>query len=273
MSKLRSLSTAFWSDPFVEGLKPIQKLLFIYLITNEKTNMLGVYELSIKKMSFETGMTEETIEKALKEFETLGKVIYKNNYVILVNFMKHQNYNTNMKKSAIDAYNELPSELKDSEIKVSKSNPLEGFKTLLNHYQRLSKIEVEYEDEYEVEYEDEKEAEKFSDEIKNFTGTLFKLFPENITDKLNNKDKYGWIDTVNKLIKLDKFSKEQIYKAVKDGRRDEFWNKQFLSLNKLRKKNKDGIKYINVFLNLVPVTVERKRPELKPLTLLEDDKN
>ena len=36
MSKLRSVSTAFWSDPFIEDLNPAQKLLFLYLITNEK---------------------------------------------------------------------------------------------------------------------------------------------------------------------------------------------------------------------------------------------
>ena len=53
MSKLRSVNTAFWSDPWVEDLTPSEKLLYIYFITNEKTNMLGIYELSIKKISFE----------------------------------------------------------------------------------------------------------------------------------------------------------------------------------------------------------------------------
>ena len=53
MSKLRSLNTAFWSDTWVEDLEPLKKLLFIYLVTNDKTNMLGIYEASIKKISFD----------------------------------------------------------------------------------------------------------------------------------------------------------------------------------------------------------------------------
>ncbi len=91
---------------------------------------------------------------------------------------------------------------------------------------------------------------KISDEIKNFTASLSKLFPENIITKLTDSQKRNWIDTIDKLIRIDKFTKQQIEKAIKAGRKDEFWSKQFLSMNKLRKLNKDDIKYINVFLNL-----------------------
>lgn len=155
MSKLRSVSTAFWSDTFIEELSPNEKLLFLYLITNDKTNMLGIYELSIKKMSFDTGIDKDIILKALKKFEILSKVKYVKNHIVLVNFMKHQNYNTNMKKSAIDIYNELPNELKNSELSISKDNPLEGFERLSNHYGMVSKEEVELELEYEIEEEKE----------------------------------------------------------------------------------------------------------------------
>lgn len=161
MSKLRSLSTSFWSDPFIEDLTPSQKLLFIYLITNDKTNMLGIYESSIKKISFETGIKKEDINNALKAFERVGKVKYINNYVILTNYMKHQNYNTNMKKSAIDIYNNLPKELKNKDLIIDKSNPLKGFQSLLNHFGMVRKVEVEY----ELEIEDEKEV---NDILNNF---------------------------------------------------------------------------------------------------------
>ncbi len=101
MSKLRSVSTGFWSDPFIEDLTPSEKLLFLYLITNEKTNMLGIYEASLKKISFETGLNKDVVLNGLKAFESIGKVRYVDNYVIIVNYMKHQNFNTNMKKYEI----------------------------------------------------------------------------------------------------------------------------------------------------------------------------
>ena len=122
--------------------------------------MLGIYESSIKKISFETGIKRDDIEKALKEFERLKKVKYVNNYVILINYMKHQNFNTNMKKSAIDVYNSLPNELKVKGVTISKSNPLEGFETLLNCFAMVRKVEVEYEVESEKESKDEYKKEK-----------------------------------------------------------------------------------------------------------------
>ena len=155
MGKLRSVSTDFWSDPFIEDLKPDEKLVFIYLITNSKTNMLGIYESSISKMSFETGVEKKRLETILKGFEGLGKVKYQNNYVILTNYLKHQNFNTNMKKSAIDCYNGLPNSLKSSDLRISKDNPLEGFERLSNHYGMVPKVEVEVEYEDELEDEDE----------------------------------------------------------------------------------------------------------------------
>jgi len=170
MSKLRSVSTAFWSDPFIEDLTPNHKLLFLYLVTNEKTNMLGIYESSIKKISFETGLKKDDVLKGLKEFEKVNKVKYINNYVILINFMKHQKFNTNMKKSAIDIYNNLPKELKDSTITVCKSNPSKGFESLLKCFGMVSKVEVEVEDEIETKEEDENKSLPFS-----FYNSLLKL--------------------------------------------------------------------------------------------------
>ena len=87
MSKLRSLNTAFWSDTWVEELEPMQKLLFIYLVTNEKTNMLGIYEASVKKISFETGIVPLVVKTYLKDFEKAEKVKYIDNRVILINYM------------------------------------------------------------------------------------------------------------------------------------------------------------------------------------------
>ena len=172
MSKLRSVSTAFWSDPFIEELTPSEKLLFLYLVTNEKTNMLGIYEASIKKISFETGINKETVTKALKGFESLNKVKYLNNYVILVNFMKHQNFNTNMKKSAIDIFNALPKDLKMGDLVLDRLKPSKAFETLLNHYGMVRKVEVEVEVEDEVEYEIEVKGEEEKHPLQIFINNL-----------------------------------------------------------------------------------------------------
>lgn len=220
MSKLRSVSTAFWSDPFIEDLTPSEKLLFLYLITNDKTNMLGIYEVSIKKISFDTGLNKDIIEKSLKEFERLSKVKYVKNHIVLVNFMKHQNYNTNMKKSAIDIYNELPNELKDSELSISKENPIKGFESLLNHYGMVSKYEVE--DETEIEDKEEVEDKKANLEIRTlaFKETLIPFKQKYSIDML--KDFFGYWTEPNKSNTKLKFELQQTWSI---SRRLETWAK------------------------------------------------
>lgn len=211
MSKLRSVSTAFWSDPFIEDLTPSEKLLFLYLITNDKTNMLGIYEVSIKKISFDTGLNKDIIEKALKEFERLSKVKYIKNHVVLVNFMKHQNYNTNMKKSAIDIYNALPKDLKDNDLDISKDNPLKGFESLLNHYGMVSKYEVEEEVEEELETKKESSInwQSLLSFLNNTLNKKYKAFPDSVKKSYEARLKEG-------------FTKENIMMAIEKASKDEF---------------------------------------------------
>lgn len=79
---------------------------------------------------------------------------------------------------------------------------------------------------------------------------LFNQVIENFTEDLRPKtlkQKADWIDTIDKLVRIDKFTSEQITEVIKFAREDSFWQTNFLSILKLRKKNKEGIIYFNVF--------------------------
>jgi hypothetical protein len=202
MSKLRSVSTAFWSDPFIEDLSANEKLLFLYFITNDKTNMLGIYEVSIKKISFDTGLNSEIINSSLKKFELLCKVRYVNNHIILVNYIKHQKFNPNMKKSAVDVYNSLP-----EDIKILGINTLEkteqGFETLCKGFGMVRKDEAKVETKDEAKDKDEIEIfnvldlEIFEAEIIEYSFTDFwELYPNKTNKKLAE-------------VKFNKLTKEQ----------------------------------------------------------------
>lgn len=54
------------------------------------------------------------------------------------------------------------------------------------------------------------------------------------------------------LLRLDKYSKEEIVNAISWARADEFWSKNFLSPLKLRSNDKNGVKYIDRFLVKAP---------------------
>ncbi len=83
----------------------------------------------------------------------------------------------------------------------------------------------------------------YSKEVNDCFNNCLNYFPEH----LQPKNKNSWLDTIEKLNRIDNIPFEIIEEIVKKTREDNFWSKNFLSLNKLRDKNKDGIKYIIVF--------------------------
>lgn len=89
MAKERMINTRIWSDTWVSGLDPLEKLLFMYFLTNTYTNISGIYELPMKVAAVETGIDPSMFEKMLPHLEP--KVIYKHGWVILPNFPKYQN--------------------------------------------------------------------------------------------------------------------------------------------------------------------------------------
>lgn len=146
----RSISTEIWADTWFESLKGDEKLIFLYLLTNERTNMLGIYEISIRKISFETGIKTESIRKALERFESDSKVKYTDDcFIIIKNFLKQQSFNTNMMRSAVSKYNELPKSIKTIHIEILDNDINEAFESVLKAlegFEIVPNIEVKYKD-------------------------------------------------------------------------------------------------------------------------------
>jgi hypothetical protein len=220
MSKKRSVNTAFWSDPFIEDIAPEYKLLFLYLITNEKTNMLGIYEASKRKMSFETGLSLETIKDALEVFERLGKVKYVDNYIILVNYMKHQKYNTNMKKSAIETFNELPKSVRTGLESLDKSKVEESFTKLLEEYSHAEKLIIKEEVEDPSNYYENKHLVlsmvDYKKLLKHYDSTTIDHYLAKIENWKKNKQVKSVYLTILNWLKRDSEVKKNDVKIVKN---------------------------------------------------------
>lgn len=89
MAKERMINTRIWSDNWVSELDPIEKLLFVYFLTNSYTNISGVYELPLKVAAVETGIDPSMLGKILPRLEP--KVIHREGWVIMPNFPRYQN--------------------------------------------------------------------------------------------------------------------------------------------------------------------------------------
>lgn len=93
MTKQRYINTKFWDDSYVIELDPIEKLLFLYFLTNPLTNISGVYEISLRRIAFDTGIDSEMVLKILTRFKDEGKAYYIEGYLAIQNFVKNQNLN------------------------------------------------------------------------------------------------------------------------------------------------------------------------------------
>ena len=91
MAKYIQIHTTFWNDPLILDLTPEQKYFYLYLLTNPNVKQCGIYEISIRQMTYHTGYNRETIEKLLDMFVELNKIVIskETNEIALVNFLKY----------------------------------------------------------------------------------------------------------------------------------------------------------------------------------------
>lgn len=65
MAKRRYVSDNFRSDLWIENLDPLEKYLYLYLLTNQQVSICGIYEIQPKRIAYETGIDKEMVLKML----------------------------------------------------------------------------------------------------------------------------------------------------------------------------------------------------------------
>lgn len=104
------VNTRFWSDNFVvDKLNALDRLLFLYLLTNDKTNILGIYELPLRTAAFETGIEKDDLTKMLHRLSP--KVEYFDGWVYIRRFADHQQTNPSVEKGMMREFFALPQEI------------------------------------------------------------------------------------------------------------------------------------------------------------------
>lgn len=85
----------------------------------------------------------------------------------------------------------------------------------------------------------------YSQAIQDSYKRILNEFPIHLQPK-DEKIKKNWLDTLEKLERIDGVPLQEVEKIVRLARQDDFWAKNFISLTKLRKKNPDNLPYIVV---------------------------
>ena len=103
MANFRQIHTQIWKDDWFVDLTPEEKILFIYLFSNESSTICGLYKISLRIVSFETGLNMDFIMNALAKFETDKKVVYRDNVVWMVNMRRYHASESVKIKTRIDS--------------------------------------------------------------------------------------------------------------------------------------------------------------------------
>lgn len=98
MAKERMINTKFWDDSYIVSLDPIEKLLYLYFLTNPLTNIAGVYEIQLRRISFDTGIDKDMVQKIIDRFTADDKIFFIDGWIAIKNFSKHQRDNPSVKK-------------------------------------------------------------------------------------------------------------------------------------------------------------------------------
>lgn len=89
MAGYRQIHTQIWKDEWFIGLEPLEKMLFIYLFSNEMASIAGIYKIPMKVISNETGIEIDAIRMMLDKFSNDGKIMYQEGVLWVVNMRQY----------------------------------------------------------------------------------------------------------------------------------------------------------------------------------------
>jgi hypothetical protein len=140
MATHRYISTTFWDDEWIQALDPSEKYLYLYLMTNPLTSISGIYKITDRRISFDTGYNTDTVKAIMEKFAAAKKAVRMGEYVVLPSWPKHQNWKTkaDIKKGILNELNRL----KDDELRFVYES---GYRFPMGEILEQRKIEIEKE--------------------------------------------------------------------------------------------------------------------------------
>ena len=164
MANFRQIHVKIWKDNWFLDLHPEEKLLWIYLFSNDLTNLSGIYQISQKIIAFETGLDYRWVDDALKNLQAQGKLEYEDGYIWIKKLRKY--HETSSPKVQIRIQKDLDN-IPDIPIKTR----------YIAYYQPAIPYSYPMDSETQEEEEEYKEEEE-SDELLSFLKHWKTLFPD-----------------------------------------------------------------------------------------------
>lgn len=109
MAGYRQIHTQIWKDEWYIELSPEEKLIFVYLFSNELASISGIYKIPVRVISNETGVRVEDVLLFLENFERAGKIMYADGVLWVKNMSKfHANASPRTQKKVQADIDRIP---------------------------------------------------------------------------------------------------------------------------------------------------------------------
>lgn len=186
----------------------------------------------LDKLKTQTGISTQSLRTCLDRLISTGEVTSKstNKYrvITIVNYDSYQ--------------------LNDSANKQATSKLTSNQQSTNNQLTANKKEKKKKNEKNEKNEKNNKEytPKVFGGDIHSVYDSIVSMFPESTQPKTQNQID-NWKNEIRKLIEIDKIDEYSIIHIVKTVREDSFWSKNFLTIMKLRQKDKDGITYVVKF--------------------------
>lgn len=235
MSQTRYIKNEIWDDEWFYDLDPVEKLVWFFLLTNNRCNIAGVYKMNTKWASRLTGLDTDIFPKIIKRFEDAKKVHLYEDWLFIVNFTKHQAENPSVRAGIVRILKEVPPQAVDSLLQAVPACP-----TLLYLTQLNSTLPNGQEPTAPTGNSIQKKV-KYSDDDMRLTKLLISLIEKNTPEWTLKGNIETWAEHIEKLHRIDGRTYEQIEYMIRWTQADAFWRQNILSTAKLREKFNDLI--------------------------------
>lgn len=201
--KTRIIQTRFWDDDFISGCNLYTCHLYIYLLTSQYINISGIFQLPLRKIVFESKLTEKQLGTAIEELSQAGKADFYKGWVYIRNAFKNNNYvrSEDNQKAYEKEIALVPQEVKeyfdssvnstaDSSVGVLPTVPINKKQETINKKQERESIYLEVISHYNSTFDKQTKSYKAWKSNCDFWLETYSL--EDIKQAITNCRLYGW---------------------------------------------------------------------------------
>lgn len=125
------VATSLWrrSKKF-KRCDPLERYLFLYLITNEDTELCGAYEVDLDDVAHFTGIDYRTLPQMMQHLSEIGLAYYVDGWVLIPNYVELQNIDNHKVRIGVErGLAALPDHIREAmdRLSIGYAEPSDDF--------------------------------------------------------------------------------------------------------------------------------------------------